>query len=891
MTNTRTKFRSDGEFILRNADRISNLYFPLFNYFGMKASIAPDLGGDNKTDQNHFGLIPVSEIDLQNSPLSRNVFFRVGEDLWSTSGKTPMQKLSPDKVTLRAGMLYQEVVRKRPDFSVTITSFVPTIDQAVELHKITFVNLSDHPISVKATVAFPIYGRSADNIRDHRHVTSLLNRVYVVPHGIIDQPTLSFDERGHLENQTAYGVFAKSDLHKQVKDFWPTLSEFIGDGNDMFFPEAPRMDHRSPHHVGDHIDGKEALGGLGFSTILLEPKAKWSIVVAFLITGEASRIELDAKALLRPGKFEALLSENKAFWKRDLKMTTFQLGDPAFDGWLKWVSFQPLMRRLYGCSFLPHHDYGRGGRGWRDLWQDSLALILKDPQAVRDDLINNIAGVRADGSNATIIGMNKGEFLADRNNIVRIWSDHGAWPIGTIDSYIKRTGDTGVLWEKQSYFKDKFVAYTKQIDEAYQTSEGNRQRTQSGDIYFGSVLEHLLIENMVPFFNVGDHGNIRLEDADWNDGMDMASPLGETVAFTAMYAGNLGKLAALLEHLVTKENVHQVEVMSELAWLLNHESLRPFEKRARLQTYFQSVKHQVSGKTVSLPTKELIADLRRKQAFFADHLNQNEWIESNDHSMGWYNGYYDKEGVRLESADSATLKMTLTGQVFPLMAGIVPKHRLPLLLAAVKRNLRDETTGCLRLNTDFGVNKMNLGRFMGFAYGEKENGALFMHMAIMFANSLFAAGETKEGNELVRAIYAYTADIQRSDILPGIPEYVDADGRGKYHYLTGSASWVVLTFIDRIFGCSGEYGDLLIRPQLMSYHFASGLVNVPVMVNSYPVEVTFTNLDSLNVGEYWIESISINGVSHNVRSEAFIIKRHDVQKPMSVSVSLGRINQ
>ena len=42
-----------------------------------------------------------------------------------------------------------------------------------------------------------------------------------------------------------------------------------------------------------------------------------------------------------------------------------------------------MLRRIYGCSFLPHHDYGKGGRGWRDLWQDCLALLIMEPEQVR----------------------------------------------------------------------------------------------------------------------------------------------------------------------------------------------------------------------------------------------------------------------------------------------------------------------------------------------------------------------------------------------------------------------------------------------------------------------------------------------------------------------------
>ncbi len=56
-------------------------------------------------------------------------------------------------------------------------------------------------------------------------------------------------------------------------------------------------------------------------------------------------------------------------------------------------------------------------------------------------LLNNFAGIRVDGSNATIIGSKPGEFIADRNKIPRVWMDHGVWPFLTTQLYIDQTGD------------------------------------------------------------------------------------------------------------------------------------------------------------------------------------------------------------------------------------------------------------------------------------------------------------------------------------------------------------------------------------------------------------------------------------------------------------------
>ena len=71
-----------------------------------------------------------------------------------------------------------------------------------------------------------------------------------------------------------------------------------------------------------------------------------------------------------------------------------------------------------------------------DLWQDLLSIFLVDPISAKEEIINCFKGIRVDGSNATIIGEQSGEFKADRNNIPRTWSDHGAWPVSFLISML-----------------------------------------------------------------------------------------------------------------------------------------------------------------------------------------------------------------------------------------------------------------------------------------------------------------------------------------------------------------------------------------------------------------------------------------------------------------------
>ncbi len=66
----------------------------------------------------------------------------------------------------------------------------------------------------------------------------------------------------------------------------------------------------------------------------------------------------------------------------------------------------------------------------------------------------------------------------------------------------------------------------------------------------------MLIQHLTCFFNVGEHNIIKLEGADWNDGLDMAEERGESVAFTALYSSNLSALADTVLQLKT---IHGIE--------------------------------------------------------------------------------------------------------------------------------------------------------------------------------------------------------------------------------------------------------------------------------------------------------------------------------------------
>ncbi|WP_339246288.1 cellobiose phosphorylase [Paenibacillus sp. FSL F4-0243] len=863
----------DGEFKLQQPDHSSFLYFPLVNEGGMMSTVTPKLHGQATTGHNTFLTPPLSVEDLHNSRASRNFWVYVeGKGAWSAAGNSAKQNAafytpSADDAVLEAGFLWHRVTRSNSEMGVKaeITSFVPSGNDKVELMKVTLTNTGTEELTLTPTAVVPLYARSADDLRDHRHVTSLLNRIYTSAYGVEVQPALSFDERGHRINHTSYGVFGAEGDGSQPDGFFPIQEEFIGEGGSLDWPEAVILNATPEIGKGGGVDreGYEAVGGLRFTSITLSSGASHSYVVVMAIDSDRINVEALMSKYGTSEAFDHLLEETKMFWADKVNMVEFHTGDSDADQWMKWVTIQPVLRRLYGNSFLPYHDYGRGGRGWRDLWQDCLALLIMEPAEVRSLLFNNYAGVRIDGSNATIIGQQPGEFIADRNNIPRVWMDHGAWPFLTTMLYLDQSGDLDFLLQEQTYFRDTFMSRCKERDTSWNTSVGSDLRTVSGEIYKGTILEHILLQNLVPFFNVGEHNNILLEGADWNDGLDMGADRGESVAFTSFYASNLLDISRVLRNLKTSKGQETVELAEEMQLLLDtlNESVdygSVSGKHERLDRYYAAAPNKVSGVRVSLDIDKVADDLEQKAEWLFNHLRSNEWVQS-ENGDGWFNGYYNNDGEQVEGEFSEGVRMTLTGQVFPLMGHAAAPEQIPHIIAAVDRNLFDDKIG-YRLNSRFGGIQQNLGRAFGFAFGHKENGAMFSHMTIMYGNALYKRGYVKEGHKVLESLYSLSTDFEKARIYPGIPEYINEQGRGMYTYLTGSASWLLLTMVTEVFGVKGKLGDLLLEPKLVKEQFDSeGKASIKTIFADREFEVVYKATGSFNYGEYQIHSVTLNG--------------------------------
>ena len=833
-----------GMFTLCDAQRYGEIYFPLANEGGMSSSVTPLLAGDCKSGQNTFLLAPASEDSLRSGRDSRNFWVRVnGGQPWSVTGQSAPQQAQRfaedcEETVLTGGLLWQRIDRENrmAGLRASTLSFVPAGREKVEIMQVTLTNVGERPIEVLPAAAIPLYGRSADNIRDHRHVTSLLHRVELRRHGPDLTPTLTFDERGHQPGRVTYRVWGGDETGAPPQGFVPLAKDFVGEGS-WDWPEAvvrPRPD--AWLHAGQSAQGGEMAAALFFPTVTLCPgeSRRYQIVLA---------IDDSPVPYLTPEGVDAALERTKAWWQGQVGQT-FRTGDTRFDAWMRWVAVQPVLRRICGCSFLPHHDYGRGGRGWRDLWQDSLALLLTDPQGVRNDLLSYFAGVRTDGTNATIIGSMPGEFKADRNGIPRVWMDHGFWPLLTVALYLDETGDDGFLLEERPYF----------ADELPWRGEWARLTLPKAP-RSGTVLEHLLAQLVAAFFDVGEHGHMRLRGADWNDGLDMARERGESVAFTAAYAYGFDLLAGMIRRLA-KSGRGSVAVSRALLQLLDAPNTswgRQEEMQKSLKDYCGLADR--SWERTEYPSPALADQLDAMARWLRAHIAATEWV-GDGVGLHWYNSYYDNAGRQVEGLHGETVRMMLTGQVFDILSGAADDSQVRDIVRAADRYLFQPQRGGYCLNTDFGEVKLDMGRMFGFAYGHKENGAVFSHMAVMYAYALYARGFAAEGWKALRQLFLQSDDFFHSGVFPGIPEYFDDRGRGMYPYLTGSASWLLLTMQTQAFGVRGAGGGLLLEPKLTAEQFdASGAAEITCTAAGRRLRVRYENPGRLDYGQYRLGTV------------------------------------
>ena len=317
----------------------------------------------------------------------------------------------------------------------------------------------------------------------------------------------------------------------------------------------------------------------------------------------------------------------------------------------------------------------------------------------------------------------------------------------------------------------------------------------------------------------------------------------------------------MLSELAEKYGWQDIELLQEINVLLEADASCYDDivaKKDVLNKYLTACKHNVSGTKINIPVRRLVENLNEKAEWIREHVRKTEWISDGD--CGWFNSYYDNHEQAVEGCFENGVRMMLTGQVFAIMSETANSSQVESICKSADKYLYKKEIGGYRLNTDFHEEKYDLGRMFGFAYGEKENGAVFSHMTVMYANALYKRGFVKEGHKALSTLSDHALNFNVSKIYPGIPEYFDASGRGLYHYLTGAASWYLMTLVTEVFGVKGQMGDMIIYPKLMKSQFdENGNAKLKLCFAGKKFDITVQNADLIEYGEYTVKQAVCDG--------------------------------
>lgn len=116
-----------------------------------------------------------------------------------------------------------------------------------------------------------------------------------------------------------------------------------------------------------------------------------------------------------------------------------------------------------------------------------------------------------------------------------------------------------------------------------------------------------------------------------------------------------------------------------------------------------------------------------------------------------------------------------------------------------------------------------------------------------------------------------------------------------YPYLTGSASWYLLTLLTQAFGVKGVRGDLGLSPKLLAAQFDdAGNAQVETLFAGRKLKVIYHNPARLEYGSYSVQEIRIDGkaVPFERRADTAILPRQviaslDPQHTHLVEVNLS----
>ncbi len=280
-------------------------------------------------------------------------------------------------------------------------------------------------------------------------------------------------------------------------------SEFLGSGGSVERPDAVERGLPLSGRVEAGVDPCAAL------CRQIEIPAGGEASVLFLL-GDAGSDE-EVRTLVErhlPRDFDERLHRTREDWDAFLGTLRIDTPDEAMNLLVnRWLPYQALVCRIRARSAFYQAS---GAFGFRDQLQDTLSLLLHDPQLAREQILNA-------ASRQFVEGDVQHWWLPRSGAGVRTMiSDDVVWLAHAVATFVSATGDDTLLQEKVPFLTGP--ALKPGEHDAFFTPEATRETAP--------VYEHAARALDLAIARIAESGIPLILGGDWNDGMNRVGEEG-----------------------------------------------------------------------------------------------------------------------------------------------------------------------------------------------------------------------------------------------------------------------------------------------------------------------------------------------------------------------------
>jgi len=290
--------------------------------------------------------------------------------------------------------------------------------------------------------------------------------------------------------------------------------------------------------------------------------------------------------------------------------------------------------------------------------------------------------------------------------------------------------------------------------------------------------------------------------------LDEAIPLmdgGASTVYEKMIAG--------IERMLTDRGAHGLPLIGKGDWndAANAIGAGGTGESVWLAQFLYFVIHEIEPLMNMRGDARLAAYLQHAEEM-KDSINTHCWDGE------WFVRAFKDDGTPVGVKGQKEGFIWINSQTWAVISQTSTPERLNLCMDAVETHM-GTPYGLMNLAPAFTEIDESIGIITRFLAGWKENAAVFSHASSFNVVARAMLGRGKDAVDLFRRIIPISKDSDRYLVEPYVyaqfcvgPSCPEEHGRGAYHWLTGTAAWMLRAMTDYIIGVRPDYHGLRIRP-------------------------------------------------------------------------------